>query len=56
VPPQVPLQPYWFWLRGNKEKAVWYWKRVVEFWKDCAPELRPKLEEAEARLAALHGR
>ena len=39
--------------RGNKEKAIWYWKRVVEFWKDCDPELRPKLEEAQGRLAAL---
>jgi hypothetical protein len=39
--------------RGNKDKALWYWKRVVEFWKDCDPELRPKLQEAQVRLAAL---
>jgi tetratricopeptide (TPR) repeat protein len=41
--------------RGNKEKAVAYHSRFIELWKDCDPELRPQVEEAQARLAGLQG-
>jgi tetratricopeptide (TPR) repeat protein len=42
--------------RGNREKAIAYYKRVIEFWKDCDPELRPQLDESRARLAMLETR
>ncbi len=39
--------------RGNKDKAISYYRRFVELWKDCDPELRPQVDEARAHLAAL---
>ena len=39
--------------RGNREKAIAYYTRFVEYWSDCDPELRPQADEARARIAAL---
>jgi len=39
--------------RGNTDKAIHYYKRFIGWWKDCDPELRPQLDEARVRLAAL---
>jgi tetratricopeptide (TPR) repeat protein len=39
--------------RGNREKAVAHYSRFVELWKDCDPELRSQVADAQARLAAL---
>jgi hypothetical protein len=46
------------WLRvsGNTKSATAYYARFVDLWKDCDPELRPQVDEARARLAALGGR
>ena len=41
--------------RGNKEKAIAYYEHFVELWQDCDPEMRPQVDEARARLAALRG-
>ncbi|MGD2152578.1 MAG: hypothetical protein PVG79_04870 [Gemmatimonadales bacterium] len=38
---------------GRLEEAEARYARVVELWRDCDPELRPLVEEAERRLAAL---
>ncbi len=40
---------------GNPEKAIEKYSRFVSDWKDCDPELRHFVEEAEARLARLQG-
>ncbi len=39
--------------RGNRKSAIDYYKRFIELWKDPDPGLRPQVEEAKARLAAL---
>jgi tetratricopeptide (TPR) repeat protein len=38
---------------GESEEAAEHYARFVELWQDCDPELRPLVEEAERRLAAL---
>jgi hypothetical protein len=40
---------------GNPEKAIEKYSRFVTDWKDCDPELRHFVEEAEARLVQLRG-
>jgi tetratricopeptide (TPR) repeat protein len=42
--------------RGNREKAIAYYSRFVDLWKDCDPELRPQVADAEAHLTALRTR
>jgi tetratricopeptide (TPR) repeat protein len=39
--------------RGDREKAAQYYSRFIELWKDCDPELRPEVVEAQRRLASL---
>jgi tetratricopeptide (TPR) repeat protein len=39
--------------RGERQKAIRAYSRVVELWKDCDPELRPTLEAAERALRRL---
>src|SRR5262249_31974906 len=39
--------------RGEKSKAIKYYKRFIDRWKDCDPELRAQVDEARVRLAAL---
>jgi len=41
--------------RGDQKKATEYYDRFVELWSDCDPDLRPQVDEAKARLAALRG-
>jgi tetratricopeptide (TPR) repeat protein len=42
--------------RGNTKKAIAYYERFVDLWSACDPELRPQVDAANARLAALRGR
>ncbi|MGH7516727.1 MAG: tetratricopeptide repeat protein [Gemmatimonadales bacterium] len=39
--------------RGERAEAASRYRRFVELWKDCDPELRPRVAEATQRLAAL---
>ena len=41
--------------RGEREKAVEYYNKFVELWKDADPELQPQVEDVRRRLAALVG-
>jgi tetratricopeptide (TPR) repeat protein len=38
---------------GEPDEAAEHFARFIELWRDCDPELRPLVEEAERRLAAL---
>jgi tetratricopeptide (TPR) repeat protein len=41
--------------RGDRERSAHYYSRFIELWKDCDPELQPRVAEARRRLAALGG-
>jgi len=41
--------------RGDRGKAIEYYERFVDLWSECDPDLRPQVDEAKARLAALRG-
>jgi tetratricopeptide (TPR) repeat protein len=55
----VYLAPFHFRLgeiyqgAGDRAKAADHYSRFINLWKNCDPELRPKLEEAKSRLAAV---
>jgi len=36
---------------GEQEKAIAHYKRFVDQWQDCDPELRPRLEKARKKIA-----
>lgn len=36
---------------GDSELSARHYARFIELWKNCDPELRPVVEEAERRLA-----
>jgi tetratricopeptide (TPR) repeat protein/predicted Ser/Thr protein kinase len=38
---------------GNDEKAIEHYARFVDLWKDCDPEFRSLVDDAESRLAQL---
>ncbi|MEE9162882.1 MAG: tetratricopeptide repeat protein [Candidatus Neomarinimicrobiota bacterium] len=38
---------------GEYDQAARHYARFIELWKDCDPELRPMLDDAKERLAAL---
>jgi DNA-binding SARP family transcriptional activator/TolB-like protein len=38
---------------GEKQKAAEHYRRFVELWEGCDPELRPMVEEARRKVAAL---
>jgi len=40
---------------GRRAEAVAHYRRVVALWSECDPELRPLVDEARRRLAALGG-
>ncbi|HSG80681.1 MAG TPA: tetratricopeptide repeat protein [Gemmatimonadota bacterium] len=40
-------------LRGDREQAMQYYSRFIELWKDADPELRPRVEAAQAALERL---
>ena len=39
--------------RGNREKAIHYYSRFVDLWKNADPELQPRVAEVHRRLARL---
>ena len=41
--------------RGNREKALEYYGRFVELWKDADPELLPDVHDVQRRMAKLAG-
>ena len=41
--------------RGDKAKAIAQYERFIELWSECDPDLRPQVDEARGRLAALKG-
>jgi tetratricopeptide (TPR) repeat protein len=41
--------------RGDVEEAVEYYGKLVELWRDCDPELRPRVEAAERAIVRLRG-
>ncbi len=40
---------------GDRENAALYYRRLIDLWQDCDPELRPRVEQAERALARLTG-
>ncbi len=38
---------------GEKQKAAEHYRRFVELWKECDPELRPLVDEARRKAAAI---
>ena len=38
---------------GDREKAAEHYRRFAALWRDCDPVLRPRVEEAKARIARL---
>jgi DNA-binding SARP family transcriptional activator len=36
--------------QGDRTKAVEYYARFAELWKDADPELQPRVQAAQARL------
>jgi tetratricopeptide (TPR) repeat protein len=41
--------------RGDRPKALEYYGRFVDLWKDADPELQPVVRDVRARLARLAG-
>jgi tetratricopeptide (TPR) repeat protein len=39
--------------RGDREKAIDYYTRFVELWKDADPELQPQVRDVRSRLVTL---
>jgi hypothetical protein len=39
--------------RGDRARALDYYGRFVELWKDADPALQPAVREVRARMAAL---
>ncbi|MBI3983409.1 MAG: protein kinase, partial [Gemmatimonadetes bacterium] len=44
-----------FEVKGNREKALEYYGRFVELWKNADPELQPVVSEVKQRMARLVG-
>ena len=40
---------------GDRKQAVEHYSRFIQAWNSCDPELRPRVAEAKARIAALVG-
>jgi tetratricopeptide (TPR) repeat protein len=43
----------WYEARGDRSKAVDYYGRFTELWKNADPELQPRVREARDRIAKL---
>jgi tetratricopeptide (TPR) repeat protein len=41
--------------KGQREKAVEYYGKFANLWKDADPELQPRVKEARRRIAELAG-
>ena len=39
--------------KGDRGKAVNYYAKFIDLWKDADPELQPKVTDAKQRVAAL---
>ncbi len=39
--------------RGNTERAIYYYGKLVELWKDADPELQPRVEAARRAISVL---
>jgi tetratricopeptide (TPR) repeat protein len=39
--------------RGDTQKAIHYYGKLLELWKDADPELQPRVESAQRAIAAL---
>jgi tetratricopeptide (TPR) repeat protein len=39
--------------KGWEGKAIDQYKKFIELWKDCDPELRPMVEDAKSRIAIM---
>ncbi len=39
--------------RGDSEKAIYYYGKLVELWKEADPELQPRVEAARRAISAL---
>jgi DNA-binding SARP family transcriptional activator len=39
--------------RGDTAKAIYYYGKLVELWKDADPELQPRVEAARRAIEAL---
>ena len=39
--------------KGNRQRAILYYSRFVDLWKNCDPELQPQVEDVRARIARL---
>jgi tetratricopeptide (TPR) repeat protein len=41
--------------KGDREKAIGYYERFVELWRNADPELQPRVAEARRRIELLRG-
>ncbi len=39
--------------QGNREKAVYYYGKLIDLWKDANPELQPRVDAARRAIEAL---
>ncbi len=38
--------------RGHTERAIYYYRKLVDLWKDADPELQPQVEAARRTIEA----
>jgi tetratricopeptide (TPR) repeat protein len=64
VTPAAGFDPYWlpvayerlgdlYGQRGDTAKAIYYYGKLVDLWKDADPELQPRVEAARRAIEAL---
>jgi tetratricopeptide (TPR) repeat protein len=41
--------------QGNRERAIEYYTRLVDLWKDADPILQPRIRDIRARVGKLAG-
>jgi hypothetical protein len=44
---------YLYEQRGDTAKAIYYYGKLVDLWKDADPELQPRVEAARRTIEAL---
>jgi hypothetical protein len=42
-------------VKGDRAKALEYYGKFAELWRDADPVLQPQVKDARARMAALAG-